>query len=97
VIVGRRASPATGVGRWFAAGTRPAVAAFGVVTAVIAVVLLVEFAGPRILIAVIAGVAAATLVGLLVVRARGQLDGDGYGYLIESTFAAILVAAAIVR
>jgi len=97
VIAGRRASPATGVGRWFAAGTRPAAAAFGVVTAVIAVVLLVEFAGPRILIAVIAGVAAATLVGLLVVRARGQLDGDGYGYLIESTFAAILVAAAIVR
>jgi cobalamin synthase len=46
-------------------------------------------------LASLAGLVAAAILGLVLVRLRGQLDGDGYGAIIELTFAAIVLSAAL--
>ena len=43
----------------------------------------------------VAGAVVATALTLAVVRWRGQLDGDGYGFAIEATFALVLVSAVL--
>jgi adenosylcobinamide-GDP ribazoletransferase len=96
VAVGARAGRSGGLGSWFSSGTRPAGALVAVASALIVLAVLVAAVGPRIVIASGAGVLVAAVLGAFVVRSRRQLDGDGYGFLIETTFAAILVAAALV-
>lgn len=101
VTLGRRAPRvAPGLGTWFADAvtrTQAGVAA-GIAALTIAVAAFLTPGPPAgaVLGAVFGAIASAVLVGA-VVRARGQLDGDGYGFAIESTFALVLVGAALVR
>ena len=84
------------LGTWFAAETTSADAIVSLVTAVVVIVVGTEWIGPRALIAAIAGTVLSALVASVALRARGQIDGDGYGAVIELSFASILVTAALV-
>jgi adenosylcobinamide-GDP ribazoletransferase len=95
IAVGRHRRAAGGLGTWFADEVSRGAAAFALVTAVLVVLVLVEFAGPGVALASLAGLVAAAILGLVLVRLRGQLDGDGYGAIIELTFAAIVLSAAL--
>lgn len=95
VAVGRRRRAAGGLGTWFADEVTRGAASVALVTAAVIVLLLVEFAGPGVALASVAGLAAAAIAGLVLVRVRGQLDGDGYGAIIELTFAAIVLSEAL--
>jgi adenosylcobinamide-GDP ribazoletransferase len=93
--VGRRLRPPDGLGAWFGEATTSGEAVVAGITAVVLTFLLVEFGGLLVGLAVVVGGTAAAVIGAVLVRLRGQLDGDGYGALIEITFAAILVSAAL--
>jgi adenosylcobinamide-GDP ribazoletransferase len=97
VTLGRLLPPAAGLGRWFAEATSTAAAIVAVGSAVVAVAVLAAIAGPWVLAAVALGALGAAILGGAIVRARGGFDGDGYGALVEITFSAVLLAAAIVR
>jgi adenosylcobinamide-GDP ribazoletransferase len=101
IVVGRRFGPVTpGLGTWFATETTPLAVLVAGGTAAL-VVVLTGVAGGRdgllTVLAAVAGVAVATIVGGVVIRARGQLDGDGYGFLVEATFAAAILASALAQ
>jgi adenosylcobinamide-GDP ribazoletransferase len=95
VIVGRRARPGRGLGRWFADNTSTSGALTGALSAVGVAIVLAVLVGPTMLLGASSGLAIATLATALVLRGRRQLDGDGYGLAIETTFAAVLVATAV--
>ncbi len=95
VAIGRHRRAAGGLGTWFADEVTRGAAAFALLTAAVIVLLLVEVAGPGVALASLAGLAATTVIGLGIFRLRGQLDGDGYGAIIELTFAAIVLSAAL--
>jgi adenosylcobinamide-GDP ribazoletransferase len=96
VVVGRRLRvPDGGLGSWFADRTSPVAAVVALVTAVVVTLLLVEFTGPLVALAVGAGTVVGTLLAGWLIALRGQLDGDGYGAIIETTLAAILLAAVV--
>jgi len=95
VAVGRRLRPPDGLGAWFAEATTIVEAVVAAATAVIVTLLLVEFRGALVALAVVAGVVGSAVVGAILLRLRGRLDGDGYGAVIEITLAAVLVAAAL--
>jgi adenosylcobinamide-GDP ribazoletransferase len=95
LAVGRRLRPPDGLGAWFGEATTTGEAIVAGVTVAVLTVVLVEFVGPIVALAALAGVGVAAVTGGVLVRLRGQLDGDGYGALIEITLAAILVSAAL--
>ena len=95
VTVGRRWRPADGLGAWFAGSTTTVEAVVAAISAVLVTLVLVELGGPLVALAVLVGLGVSAIVGGIVVRARHQLDGDGYGALIEITLAAVLVSAAV--
>jgi adenosylcobinamide-GDP ribazoletransferase len=95
VGVGWRRHPQGGLGTWFADATTGAAAVVALVSAAIVLAALVEFAGPRVALAAIIGAIAGSAIGAGLIRLRRQLDGDGYGALIEVTAAAILLSAAL--
>ena len=95
VVVGRRRRPPGGLGTWFADATTGAAAGVALASAAIVLAALVEFAGPRVALAAVIGAVAGSAITAGLIRIRRQLDGDGYGALIEITAAAILVAAAL--
>jgi adenosylcobinamide-GDP ribazoletransferase len=95
VAIGRRRRPADGLGAWFAEETRTGDALAAAISAAALTLVLVELGGPLVALAVLAGIVASAIVGIVLIRLRGQLDGDGYGALIEMTLAAILLAAAV--
>lgn len=95
VAVGRHRRASGGLGTWFANEVTRVSAVVGFGTAAVVVLVLVEFAGPAVALASVAGLAAASIAGLVLVRLRGQLDGDGYGAIVELTFAAIVLSAAL--
>jgi adenosylcobinamide-GDP ribazoletransferase len=91
VVLSRQRVDPTGFGGWFAARVRPADAVVAVVTAALFVI------GATILVgsaAVVLGGCIGAAGGLcgaaLIVRGRGQLDGDGLGAIVELTIAATL-------
>ena len=92
----RRATPASGLGRWFADRTGLVAASVAAVTAVIATVALAAASGSWSILAALAGPVLAGAIGGAVVAVRRQLDGDGYGALVEVTFAAALLTVAVV-
>jgi adenosylcobinamide-GDP ribazoletransferase len=96
VVVGRRLRPAEGLGAWFADHVTPGAAATALVSAIAVSLVLVEFSGPLVLVAVVAGAMAASLVAGWIVAGRRRLDGDGYGAIVELTLTGILLAAAVV-
>jgi adenosylcobinamide-GDP ribazoletransferase len=95
VTVGRSVGSGGGLGAWFAERTSRAAAAASAVTAVVVAIAAALAAGPMLLLAIACGAAAAAILGLVVVRLRGQLDGDGYGALVEIALAAVLVSMAV--
>jgi len=97
LLAGRRLRPPDGLGAWFADGTSGAAAAVSVVTAAVAVGVLVELAGPAVGLASIGGTMGSGIAGGAILARRRQLDGDGYGALVEVTFLAVLVAAVLLR
>lgn len=92
-----RAAPPTGSAAWFVEniGRRDTVAAVvsGMAVAAVAGYLAVGLPGS---VAVLGGGLVGIALAALVVRVRRQLDGDGLGAAIELTFAASLVAVAVV-
>jgi adenosylcobinamide-GDP ribazoletransferase len=88
-----RQGQAGGSGAWFIARARPVAAAFAV-TSALAIAAILGFAIGRIAIPIgaLGGVAATLVAGLWLVQLRGQLDGDGFGALIEVGFVACLLA-----
>jgi adenosylcobinamide-GDP ribazoletransferase len=84
-----------GLGRWFAQRTGVAAAGLAAATAAVVAVVAALVGGPALVAGAAAGTASAALVGLGVLRLRGQLDGDGYGALIEIAVAAVLLGAAV--
>jgi cobalamin synthase len=54
-------------------------------------------AGPSVAAGLIGGSALAAAAGAVIVRLRRRLDGDGFGALIELTFAGVLVAVLAAR
>jgi len=99
-VAGVVAGPARAGGRlgaWFVARLGPAdawlaIASTGVVAAGSALL-----AGPAILAGLVGGSALALVIGAVVVRLRGRLDGDGFGAVIELTFSAVLAATLVAR
>jgi adenosylcobinamide-GDP ribazoletransferase len=95
VAIGRHRGAAGGLGTWFVDEVTRGAAALALLTAAVIVLLLVELVGTGVALASLAGLAAAVVIGLGLVRVRGQLDGDGYGAIIELTFAAVVLSAAL--
>ena len=96
VTIGRRQPPGEGLGAWFAARVGPGQAAIAFGLAVVAAAGVAALAAP-LAVGAVGGAAAAAVLLVGVARARGQLDGDGYGFAIETSFALVLAAAALAR
>jgi len=91
----RRTGSRPGLGIWFSAriGAVDVVAAFVTIAFVTGVAAIV--AGTVVVVGAAAGLAVAAIGGAVVVARRGQLDGDGYGAIVEITFVAILAGIAV--
>jgi len=92
---GRR-RPIGGLGAWFA----DHVTSVDVVTVIVTTVLVAAIAtaligGFAVAVGTVFGLGVAALGAALLVARRGQLDGDGYGAIIEITFVAILAGVAL--
>ena len=93
-IAGVLAGPTRSGGRlgaWFVSRLRPADAWLAVATTVVVAGLASALAGPVVAAGLIGGAALAAAAGALIVRLRRQLDGDGFGALVELSFTAVLV------
>ena len=89
---------AGGFGGWFAARVGRADAAVAVGIAIVLTAgLAIATGSPALGIEGLAGAAIGLVVAAAIVRGRRLLDGDGMGAIIETTAAACLVVAAIVR
>jgi adenosylcobinamide-GDP ribazoletransferase len=93
----RRTRRPDGLGGWFAGrvGTGDVVPAALTTVCMTAVAALVS-GGASVVLGATAGLALALVAAGLVIARRGQLDGDGYGAIVEITFVAILAGIAIV-
>jgi adenosylcobinamide-GDP ribazoletransferase len=91
----RRTGSLPGLGGWFSAriGAADVVAAFVTIVFVTGVAAVV--AGTAVVTGTVAGLVVAAIGGAVIVARRGQLDGDGYGAIVEITFLAILAGIAI--
>jgi len=85
-----------GLGAWFAARVGPLDAVASVFTTVVVTVSAALVAGPAdVVLGTAAGLVVAGIGSAGIVARRGQLDGDGYGAIVEITFVAILAGIAI--
>jgi adenosylcobinamide-GDP ribazoletransferase len=92
----RRMPREDGLGGWFAARVGPLDAVAGVFTTVVVTVGVAVVAGPAVVgFGTVGGVVAASIASAAIVARRGQLDGDGYGAIVEITFVAILAGVAV--
>ncbi len=92
----RRTDQRDGLGGWFATHVGPLDVVAAVVTTVVVTALAAILAGGALVaLGVAAGSLVAAVSGATVVARRGQLDGDGYGAIVEITFVAILAGIAI--
>ncbi|HEV8281125.1 MAG TPA: hypothetical protein VGQ02_04645, partial [Candidatus Limnocylindrales bacterium] len=66
-----------------------------VTTVVVTALAAILAGGALVALGVAAGSVVAAVSGATVVTWRGQLDGDGYGAIVEITFVAILAGIAI--
>jgi adenosylcobinamide-GDP ribazoletransferase len=88
-------SESGGAGAWFVRLVGSPEIAAVVATSLVAVAAGTVLAGPAIALGSVAGIAAGAAIGAWVLLRRGQLDGDGYGAVIELVFVAILSGIAI--
>jgi adenosylcobinamide-GDP ribazoletransferase len=95
VVLARSRVERAGFGGWFAARVRPADAVVALSLATVLIVGLAVIVGSLIVVlgGLIGAVVGLALAGLIV-RGRGQLDGDGLGAIVELTVAATLAAVA---
>ena len=85
------------LGSWFVARLGPADASLAIV-ATVAVAGVASVATDRsVAIGLIGGSGIALAAGAVIVRLRRRLNGDGFGALIELTFAAVLLAVLAAR
>jgi adenosylcobinamide-GDP ribazoletransferase len=93
----RSHAAADGFGAWFAARVRPAVAlGTAIIAGLIGAAIAVLLGNVGLEVGGVIGAAVGIGIGGLIVRWRGQLDGDALGAVVEVTVAAVLVAIAIV-
>ena len=92
---GRATSESGGAGAWFVRLVGlPEIAAV-LATSLVAVAVGTALAGPAIALGSVGGVATGAAIAAWVLLRRGQLDGDGYGAVIELVFVAILSGIAV--
>jgi adenosylcobinamide-GDP ribazoletransferase len=92
----RRIRPREGLGGWFAERVRPGdVVAVVLTTVAVAAITTIASGNAVLVLGTAAGLAVATAAASVVVLRRGQLDGDGYGAIVEITFVAILAGIAV--
>jgi cobalamin synthase len=95
-VIGRPStSPSTGLGSWFASSTTAGSAATSVGSLAILLAGAAFLVGSGVALAGLVGIAVGSALTAGVVAIRGQLDGDGFGALVEMTFASVLVAIVI--
>jgi len=92
---GRAMSESGGAGAWFVRLVGPPEIAAVLATSLVAVVAGTALAGPAIALGSVGGVATGAAIAAWVLLRRGQLDGDGYGAVIELVFVAMLSGIAI--
>jgi adenosylcobinamide-GDP ribazoletransferase len=92
----RRPRPRSGLGGWFSArvGAVDVIASI-VTTALVTAVATGLVGGVAIPFGTVMWLAVAALVAAVVIARRRQLDGDGYGAIVEITFVSILVGIAL--
>jgi adenosylcobinamide-GDP ribazoletransferase len=92
---GRATSERGGAGAWFVRLVGPPEIAAVVATSLVAVAAGTVLAGPAIALGSALGVSAGGAIAAWVLLRRGQLDGDGYGAVIELVFVAMLSGIAV--
>jgi adenosylcobinamide-GDP ribazoletransferase len=85
------------LGAWFVTRVRPADAWIAVATTAAVALAAAVVAGASIAGGVVAGSAIAMGIGAVIVRLRRQLDGDGFGALVELTLSAVLASILALR
>jgi adenosylcobinamide-GDP ribazoletransferase len=84
-----------GAGAWFLRLVGPSEIAAVVATSLAAIAVATALAGPQMALGSVAGIAAGAAISAWVLLRRGQLDGDGYGAVIELVFVAMLSGIAV--
>jgi cobalamin synthase len=84
-----------GAGAWFVRLVGPPEIAAVLATSLVAVAAGTALAGPAIALGSAGGIATGAAIAAWVLLRRGQLDGDGYGAVIELVFVATLCAIAV--
>ena len=85
------------LGTWFVSRLRAADAWLAFASAVVVAGTAAGLTGPSIVGGLVGGAVIAAAGGWLIVRLRHRLDGDGFGALVELTFAAVLGACLVAR
>jgi adenosylcobinamide-GDP ribazoletransferase len=96
VLVGRDRAGGR-LGAWFASRLRPLDALLAIGTSAILAGVAAVTAGWSIAFGLVGGGAIGVAAGAIIVRLRRRLDGDGFGAVIELTFAAVLAATVAAR
>jgi adenosylcobinamide-GDP ribazoletransferase len=96
VVLLRRQVANDGLGAWFSARVSGVDAVVGGVVVALAVVIAGAVAGWAAVAAALIGVGAGIVGAALIARARGRLDGDGLGAVVEIAMTAALVGLAVV-
>jgi adenosylcobinamide-GDP ribazoletransferase len=85
-----------GLGGWFAARVETGdVVAVVLTTVAVGVVAALASRGASLVLGAVAGLVLALVGAGVVLARRGQLDGDGYGAIVEMTFVSILAGIAV--
>jgi cobalamin synthase len=96
VLVGRDRAGGR-LGAWFASRLRPADALLAIGASAVVAGIAAVATSRSIGFGLVGGGAIGVVAGAAIVRLRGRLDGDGFGALIELTFAAVLAATVAAR
>jgi adenosylcobinamide-GDP ribazoletransferase len=85
----------SGAGAWFVRRVGTLSIAGVLMTGVVVAALATVVAGPAVALGTAWGVVAGAALGAWIVMRRGQLDGDGYGAIVELTFLSVLTGIAV--
>ena len=88
-------SESSGAGAWFVRLVGPPEIAVVLATSLVAIAAGTALAGPAVALGSVGGISAGAAIATWVLLRRGQLDGDGYGAVIELVFVAMLSGIAV--